>query len=63
MARKLDRSRDFGSIQGDSQGRVYEQDGVFFSADGTEWADLKKRGKKEAAPVDDDQLAAQLREA
>lgn len=75
MARKLDRSRDFGIIQGDSEGRMFEQDGVYFLGDGSEWsapAESKKAGKGKAAapapePVDDgataavmNQLAAQL---
>lgn len=71
MAKKLDRSRDFGTIQGDDQGRMFEQDGAFFTGDGSAWAEpaaaaeSKKAGKgKAAAPVadsvDDGAVAAVL---
>lgn len=72
MAKKLDRSRDFGTIQGDDQGRMFEQDGVFFCGDGSAWAEPvaaaepKKtgKGKATAAPaadsVDDGAVAGEL---
>ena len=49
----LDRTRDYGSIGGDSQGRVFEQDETFFCADGTEW------GIPRAAPSETPQEASQ----
>jgi hypothetical protein len=76
MAKKLDRSRDFGTIVGDDQGRRFEQDGVFFLGDGSEWTDpagvkkdkpapAKAKAAPVAAPVSpavDDQLTAQLQD-
>jgi hypothetical protein len=32
----LDRSRPYAEVYGDTQGRVYEQEGVYFRGDGTE---------------------------
>lgn len=71
---KLDRKREFGTITGDDQGRLYEQDHLFFAADGSEWEDPAKAdakaelgdkpaSKARAAKADakaDDQLSAQL---
>lgn len=66
----LDRQRDFGTITGCDQGRLYEQDHAFFNADGSEWrgeATLSKassRAPKAAPKADepaDDQLAEQLK--
>lgn len=44
----LDRSRPFGTVIGDDQGRLYEQDGHFFSADGKLW---KPPAEQAAAPA------------
>lgn len=69
MANKLDRSRDYGTIQGDDQGRMFEQDGAYFTGDGSEWSapsEPKKAGKGKAAAapaadtVDDGAVAAEL---
>lgn len=35
----LDRTRPFGTISGDSEGRFYEQDNAYFGADGQPWLD------------------------
>lgn len=35
----LDKSRDYAQVFGSSDGRIYEQDGVSFTADGKEWVD------------------------
>ena len=32
--KKLDRSRDYGTVFGDTEGRVYYQDGVYFDVNG-----------------------------
>lgn len=40
---KLDKQQPYGHITGDSEGRVYEQDGRFFTADGKLWRDPKKK--------------------
>lgn len=67
MAKTLDRTRDFGIIQGDDQGRMFEQDGTFFAGDGAEWTEPKRRGGKasqatveQPVPVDDGATAAVL---
>lgn len=72
--KKLDRKQDFGTITGDDQGRVYEQNYTFFTADGSEWVDPSDNTKaatkadskpaKAAAKTEakaDDQLAEQLK--
>lgn len=41
-AKKLDRKRDFGTIQGDSEGRCFEQDHEFFDSEGKLWKPAKK---------------------
>lgn len=67
----LDKKRDFGTITGDDQGRMYEQDSCFFTADGSEWQDSAQPRQAKAVKVDkvvktdpsgpaDDQLNAQL---
>lgn len=68
----LDKKRDFGTITGDEQGRMYEQDNCYFTADGSEWQDpAQPRREVKTAKVDkvvktdppgpgDDQLNAQL---
>lgn len=33
----LNRARPFGAISGDALGRMYEQDNLFFMADGSAW--------------------------
>jgi hypothetical protein len=35
--KKLDKNKPYGQITGCTEGRVYEQDGVYFNGDGTEW--------------------------
>lgn len=37
MAKKLDRTRDYGIICGATDGRAFEQDGRFFDNAGLEW--------------------------
>lgn len=65
---KLDLSRPYGLICGDTQGRRYEQDGRYFNPAGEEiGADPEKQRSrtpkaKEAAPVENDQINAQLGE-
>lgn len=44
---KLDRTKDFASVIGDDQGRVYEQGHHFFRADGSLWHDPHKPAPKE----------------
>lgn len=68
---QLDRLRDFGVIMGDDQGRMFEQDGNYFTGDGEQWAEPAARStrKAPAAPAmpaqggDDNkaQLDAQLK--
>jgi hypothetical protein len=38
MAGTLDRSRPFGTVTGDAEGRAYEQDHHFYRADGSVWS-------------------------
>lgn len=52
----LDRKRSFGDVQGDSEGRRYHQDGIYFDADGNQWRDPNA-----PAPAADDQLKAKGR--
>lgn len=33
----LNRKRDFGTVAGDTEGRAFSQDGVYFDANGNEW--------------------------
>lgn len=64
----LDKSRDYGEIFGDSEGRRYLQDGTYFDAMGKPLGkspDAPKAGKKAPAPAAEpakgaDQLDAQL---
>lgn len=72
----LDRSRPFGSVNNDREGRFFEQDGVFFGADGALWhpaapdaaavagAPAPRLAKGKAAPAEisavDAQIDAQL---
>lgn len=72
---KLDRKKPFGDVQGDSEGRRYHQDGVYFGVDGERWIDpsapatkdvapMKKDGKAETVKTPaaaDDQVNAQLK--
>lgn len=68
MAKKLDKERDYAVIVGDDQGRLYEQDSLYFGSDGSEWVEPGKRksgATKPPAPqaepaVAADQLARQL---
>lgn len=71
----LDKARDYAQVFGATDGRIYEQDGVSFTADGKEWVDpsaaprvavkaekpapADKKGQQ-ADPVSD-QLAQQLK--
>lgn len=56
MAKALDRSKPFGSIFNDDQGRFYEQDGEFFVADGSQWqpkgAEKTRPASKRAEPTE-----------
>lgn len=55
----LDKSRVFGTIFNDDEGRFFEQDGRFFDAQGKEWAPKAKRGRP-AKVEEPDELAKQL---
>ncbi len=33
----LDRKKPYGTVHGDPLGRLFEQDGVFYDANGEEW--------------------------
>lgn len=68
-APSLDRSRPFGTVSGDSEGRIYAQGEHFFHADGTLWsppasaeaapeAPAKVATKKKGAPAADPATAA-----
>lgn len=71
----LDRKRDFATIVGDDEGRMFEQDGKFFNGDGTPWRPRKEGAQQPAAskttpapapakpeqPADDEQLSQQLK--
>lgn len=66
MSNKLDKSKPYGTISGDTEGRVFEQDGRFFLADGKPWRDPKKKetaeekAAREAAEKEEaDRLAAE----
>lgn len=39
MPKVFDSSKPYGEVYGDSKGRRYEQDGVFFGPTGKEWVD------------------------
>lgn len=58
----LDRTKDFGTVIGDSEGRCYEQDGQFFGSDGEPWNAPKGRRATKTEPdaPADDQLSAQM---
>lgn len=70
--KKLDRRRDFGTVAGDAEGRMYHQDGIYFDAAGHEWGipiaqqvrAARKRAVDEPPEVElqtvDDQVSAQL---
>lgn len=49
----LDRSRTFGTVCGDLEGRVYEQDGCFYRGDGTLWVSAAPEAdvEEDAAPT------------
>lgn len=49
--KKLDKSKPYGIVSGCDQGRVYEQDNVFFNGDGTEWADPDAQAVKAQHPA------------
>lgn len=69
----LDKSRDYAQVFGSADGRIYEQDGVGFTADGKEWVDpaaprvtakaekLVQADKKPPADPVADQLSQQLK--
>jgi hypothetical protein len=60
---ELNRSRPFSQVVNDTEGRHFEQGGVYFAADGKEWvapdAAPAPAGKKKAAAS---QLDAQMQE-
>lgn len=43
----LDRTKDFAVVHGDSEGRCFEQDNRFFTAEGKLWRDPKKKESAE----------------
>lgn len=62
----LDKSKPYGTIYGDQEGRAFEQDGKYFESSGKPWAPEKPAekapAKPAAKPVDavvEDQLAKQ----
>lgn len=59
----LDRTKSFGTIAGDQQGRVFEQNSTFFCADGTEWGVPKSKPADVPQDAADSQLDAQLETA
>ena len=72
MSAKLDTSKGYGTINGDTNGRRFEQDGKYFDANGVEIGSSAKPSAKtnaEVKPVEvktnaapsavDDQLAKQ----
>ena len=67
---KLDRSKSFGAVYGDSISHSFEQDGRYFDHEGNEVgaakADLERvakavRAPKVSAPPEDPELAAQMK--
>ncbi len=67
--KKLDKTQPFATIYGDTEGRVYEQDSLYFRGDGTLWVDpAAPKGKPNVTPAPtpaptpkpDDQLSQQL---
>ena len=48
-ALKLDKSKPFGQIFGDLEGRHYDQGGRYFGSDGSLWVDPNAPKKKETA--------------
>jgi hypothetical protein len=73
MSKKLDKNKPYGLITGDTEGRVYEQDGQYFTGTGEPWgaqepkAEAKPAKAPKAAPRadvnpddPDGQLAAQM---
>lgn len=58
MAAELDRSRSYGIISGDTEGRAFEQDDQFFMADGSLWGSGAKPAPAKKKPAD--QVEAQL---
>lgn len=65
--KRLDRTRPFGTVCGDTEGRRFEQDGIFFDAAGHAMGTPKATKASQPAPapsVDpavDAQLEAQLK--
>lgn len=72
----LDKTKPYGQIQGDDQGRIYEQDHTYFTGDGMEWVDpsgvkveakaaktdkMTVKASVALQPPADDQLSAQLK--
>lgn len=49
----LDRQKSYGTIHGDTEGRVYEQDGAIFDAEGNEWQSLAPPIPEPTPQVDD----------
>lgn len=60
MAATLDRSRPFGSIANDPEGRFFEQDGAYFGADGSAWVEQGAAPARKAKAAPATQLEAQL---
>lgn len=49
----LNRARPFGTISGDEYGRMYEQDHMFFMADGSKWIEPDPVPVAAALPADE----------
>lgn len=67
MGHKFDPERPHGVVIGDSEGRFYHQDGVYFDKDGFEHGlPLKAKAAQQKAAVvavDDDQVSKQATDA
>lgn len=47
----LDKTKPYGIIGGDNDGRAFEQDGVFYTGSGEVWQPPAAEGEAPAAPV------------
>lgn len=66
MSNKLDKSKPYGHIVNDSEGRVFEQDGRYFTGEGKPWRDPSKKetaaereAREKAEKEEADRIAAE----